>query len=216
MCGRYISPDQAAIERAFHIGGRSKYRFVRLADARPTNTIPIILQHDHQRELVSGRWGFIPTWWSKPKPPTLTFNARSEEAPIKPMWRQAWRSARCLMPAEGWYEWRDAVDEQTGEILLNPKTRKPLRKKYLVRPLRPGLIAFAALYSNRSDKDDAKVSTTIVTQASHGPVSWLHDRMPCVLPSDAWESWLDPEQNDPKAVTPMLQSCREDFEAIAA
>ena len=215
MCGSYISPEQSKIERAFHLSAPSRNLFSRQPDTRPTSTIPVIRHNSHAWELVPARWGFIPSWWSKPKPPSLTFNARCEEASVKPMWRQPWRSARCLIPAEGWYEWRDAVDEATGEVLMNPRTHTPLRKKYLVRPTHHEVIAFAGLYSDRSDKDDAEVSATIVTQASHGPVQWLHDRMPCVLPSEVWDTWLDPEHTKPEAVAQLLQSCREDFEAVA-
>lgn len=96
---------------------------------------------------------------------------------------------------------------------MHPRTHKLLRKKYLVRPLHREVIAFAGLYSGRSDMDDADVSATIVTRAAHDPVWWLHDRMPCILPSEAWDGWLDPEQKEAEVVAQLLKSCREDFKA---
>lgn len=77
---------------------------------------------------------------------------------------------------------RRGTDEQT------PRPHKLLRKKYRVHSLQQEVIAFAGLHSDRSDSKDAVVSATIVTQASHGPVQWLHDRMPCFLPSEVWDA----------------------------
>lgn len=207
MCGRYLSPEQAEIEQGFQLEGRTRHPFARRTEVRPSTTVPIVLQQGTARHLIPARWGFIPSWWARPRPPNLAFNVRCEEAPEKPMWREAWKSARCLIPAEGWYEWRDALDEQTGRVLTDPFIRKPLRKRYLVRPQHSGLIAFAGLYSNRSDQDDTEVSTTIVTRTARGSVGWLHDRMPCVLPRNAWASWLDPRLKNPVAVTRVLRTC---------
>lgn len=214
MCGRYVSPEAAAIEREYRIDRRSPHPLIRNADARPTNRIPIIFREPEGATVLAvARWGLVPTWWSKEKPPALTFNARSEQAASKPMWRDAWRHARCVIPAEGWYVWRDAVDAKTGEVLINPKTRKPLRKKYYVGPSVDGLIAFAGLYSPRAERDDCDVSATIVTGAARGPIAWLHDRMPCVLRPAAVDAWLDPGSTDPAAASALLADCREDFRA---
>ena len=67
----------------------------------------VLRAEDGQRELHPARWGLVPEWWQKPEPPALTFNARSEEAADKPTWRASLRSARCLMPARGWFEWNE-------------------------------------------------------------------------------------------------------------
>lgn len=120
MCGRYVSPETAAIERTWHIGRTNSNPFRRRYNVLPTTDVPIIRRAPDadELELTEARWGLIPNWWSKPKPPTSTINARSEEAASKPMWRQPYRNARCLIPAVGWYEWKpmDRTDPATGEV----------------------------------------------------------------------------------------------------
>src|ERR1700687_2694433 len=117
MCGRYVSPDQAAIERQWHIGRSNNEPFSRRFNVQPTTKVPM-LRRGHQSgklDLTLARWGFIPHWWKDAKPPKLAINARSEEAATKPMWRFAVRNGRCLLPAEGWFEWAEVerVDEET-------------------------------------------------------------------------------------------------------
>lgn len=82
--------------------------------------VPLLRMSGRSREieLRTGRWGLVPHWWKETKPPRSSFNARLEEAAAKPMWRDAFRRSRCLIPAEGWYEWqeRERVDQATGEV----------------------------------------------------------------------------------------------------
>src|ERR1700682_5522225 len=120
MCGRYVSPDVAAIERQWHIGRTNSNPFRGRFNVCPTDTIPILRTNRESGdiELTEARWGFVPSWWKQAKPPSSCFNARSEEAVSKPMWRQAYRHWRCLLPAVGWYEWQEAqrTEPATGEI----------------------------------------------------------------------------------------------------
>src|ERR1700682_1164850 len=103
MCGRYVSPDTAAIERAWHIGASNSNPFPRRFNVAPTMPVQVIRGHRDfgHPQLVEARWGFIPGWWKQPKPPGHCFNARSEEAASNPMWKYSFRNARCLIPAEG-------------------------------------------------------------------------------------------------------------------
>ena len=120
MCGRSVSPDPSAIERAWHIGRHNSNPFIRRFNVQPTTTAPFLKRHAEsgEWELITGRWGFIPHWWKESKPPKFAFNARLEEAASNPMWREPLRHSRCLIPAEGWYEWRERqrTDPATGEI----------------------------------------------------------------------------------------------------
>jgi putative SOS response-associated peptidase YedK len=115
MCGRYVSPDEAAIEREWRVGRRNSNPFPRRFNVSPTATVPIQRMSGRSREveLAAARWGFVPLWWKEARPPRTSFNARLEAAASKPMWRDAFRRARCLVPAEGWYEWqeRERVDQ---------------------------------------------------------------------------------------------------------
>src|SRR5260370_17115662 len=109
MCGGFVSPEEATIERYRHLGRRNNPNpFARRFNVFPTDTIPFLRlpSNSVELELAAGRWGLVPHWWKEAKPPKTTFNARLEEAAAKPMWRDAWARSRCLLPAEGWYEWQ--------------------------------------------------------------------------------------------------------------
>src|SRR5262245_57886642 len=109
MCGRYVAPDEADLERFWHLGqGHNPLRgIVARYNVAPTTQVPILFTKDGALELHLARWGLVPMWWSKDKPPPSTFNARIEEAATKPMWRQPLKDSRCLVPALGWYEWKE-------------------------------------------------------------------------------------------------------------
>src|ERR1700691_3541929 len=107
MCGRFVTPEEMAIERAWGLTsaqGAAKLRaaFAELLkpryDVRPTNQVILIRNSETQEiETADARWGLIPHWWKDEKPPNFTFNARIEEADAKPMWRDAFRRNRCLV-----------------------------------------------------------------------------------------------------------------------
>jgi putative SOS response-associated peptidase YedK len=148
-------------------------------------------------ELATGRWGLVPHWWKEAKPPKLSFNARLEEAADKPMWRDAFSRARCLVPAEGWYEWRalERVDPTTGEIV-------PAKQPYFIRRKDGAILCFAGLtaYWKNPKTGEALRSCAILTADAHGPLSEIHERAPVVLPPDAYEAWLDRRLTDPQRV----------------
>jgi putative SOS response-associated peptidase YedK len=163
----------------------------------PTAAVPMLrLGDDGTLEEVAARWGLIPFWWKAAKPPRLTFNARSEEAAIKPMWRHPASKARCLVPAIGWYEWKEGerVDPTTGEVT---KAKQP----YFIRLPDRGPIAFAGLMSRRTvDGDKSEFTCTILTRDAVGHAAAIHTRMPIALPKDAEATWLDPEMTDAASV----------------
>ncbi len=210
MCGRYVHPDSAAIERAWHVGRHNSDPFGASYNVFPTSSVPILrLERDTGGldrdagglELTRARWGFIPHWWKNAKSPQSTINARSEEAAAKPMWRDAWRRARCLIPASGWYEWREAdrVDPQTGGI-------KRYKQPYFMRRADGAPLCFAGLTAwwQPPEADTGVLSCAILTRAAAGRVAEVHDRMPVVLPDDAHAEWLDPELADAARVADFL------------
>jgi hypothetical protein len=107
MCGRYVSPEEAEIERFWHIGRHNSNPFGRRFNVAPTSIIPILRldRATGEIELTNARWGLIPSWWKEPKPPRTSHNTRFEEAATKPMWKVPLGKSRCLVPALGWYEW---------------------------------------------------------------------------------------------------------------
>ena len=194
MCGRYVSPDTAAIERAWHIGRHNNNPFRRRYNVLPTTQVPIIRRTPDadELELTEARWGLIPPWWSKPKPPTSTINARSEEAAGKPMWRFPYREARCLIPALGWYEWKpmERTDPATGEV-------NTYKQPFYLRVEREGPVCFAGLMSTWAPEGgEPRLTCAILTRAPSPSAAEVHDRMPVILPEAAHREWLDPELQD--------------------
>ncbi|HEV7431981.1 MAG TPA: SOS response-associated peptidase, partial [Steroidobacteraceae bacterium] len=178
MCGRFVSREQAAIEREYNI--KVLNPFERVYNAAPTMTLPVIRQKPgtsrEEREAIGMRWGLIPPWWSQPALPTSTINARSEEAATKPMWRGALRQTRCLVPALGWYEWHPT-----------PEGKVP----YFIHAPGNAGVSFAGLWSEwRNPAGEAQLSFAILTRAASPTLTSVHHRMPMVLAPAAWDGWL--------------------------
>jgi putative SOS response-associated peptidase YedK len=200
MCGRFVSPGERVLERAFDLGRRDDPNpFARRFNVCPTDTIPFLRMpsNSDRLELAAGRWGMVPHWWKAAKPPKTSFNARLEEAADKPMWRDAFSRARCLVPAEGWYEWQalERVDPATGEIV---KARQP----YFIRRKDGAIFCFAGLaaYWKNPQTGEALRSCAILTAPAAGPLAGIHERAPVVLPGDAQAAWLDRGLVDPQNV----------------
>ena len=210
MCGRYVSPDEAVVERMWHIGRDSSNPFAgltpfgRRCNVTPTTKVAVI-QRDRDKEqlvLTEARWGLIPHWWKEKTPPRFTINSRSEEAQTKPMWRGPYRKWRCLIPAEGWYEWPEkaGIDSTTGEItevgqphFIFKEDRQPF--------------CFAGLMSlwTPPTSEASILSCAILTQAAAPSVAPVHDRMPVILPEALFERWTDPALSDADQVSAMIR-----------
>ncbi len=143
----------------------------------PTDVCPIVLADQGARRLEHARWGLIPGWAKEPNIGARTINARSETAPQKPVFRRAWRSRRCLVPASGFYEWQ----------------RQGSRKQpFLIRPAAGGLMAFAGLWERwRAPSAERVWSFTILTTEPNRRIAALHDRMPVILPREQHSRWLE-------------------------
>jgi putative SOS response-associated peptidase YedK len=143
-------------------------------------------------ELVPLRWGFIPAWAKDPAIGNRLVNARSETAAEKPSFREAFRRRRCLIPADGFYEWK-----KTGGR----------KEPYYVRLRDGGLFSFAGLWERwRGDDGDAVETCTILTTDANGIVRPIHDRMPVIMDSADYGRWLDPRVQDPEAVKALLRT----------
>jgi putative SOS response-associated peptidase YedK len=199
MCGRFMTPEEATIERYWHLGRHNSGLVTRRFNVCPTDTIWFLRRHanSEELELAAGRWGLVPHWWKEAKPPKTSFNARLEEAAEKPMWRDAWARSRCLIPAEGWYEWQavERVDPATGEIR---KAKQP----HFIRRVDASLLCFAGLMAYRRDPetDEALRSCAIVTAPAGGALAQVHGRAPVVLPESEHAAWLDRKLTDAREV----------------
>lgn len=169
MCGRYVAPETAAIERQWRLAP-SGAAFERRFNVAPTADVPI-LRKDREGHLVlaPARWGLVPHWWSQARPPRFNHNARLEEAATKPMWRDALQRWRCLMPAVGWYEWRES-DKQP----------------YYFARADGRLAALAGLLAYK----DGQLTCAVLSTEAAGPLAGVHHRMPVAIDPGAEDDWL--------------------------
>jgi putative SOS response-associated peptidase YedK len=203
MCGRYVTPDEAAIERLWNLT-KGIPAFPRSWNVAPGATVPLLRLHRQTGELevVLARWGLIPHWWKDAKAPTRTFNARIEEAAAKPLWRDAMRRGRCVIPAEGWYEW-SLRSRPPGAV-----SRGPLKQPYFIRRPDGTPVGFAGLMAawKQPETGDWMMSCAILTMPAMGALKELHERMPAALPREAHETWLEPGLKEGTAAADLLRA----------
>jgi putative SOS response-associated peptidase YedK len=135
------------------------------------------------RELRAVRWGLVPSWAKDPSVGNRLLNARVESIADKPAFRSAARSRRCLVPADGWYEWQKKLDA-------------PGKQPFYMTPRDGSVLAFAGLYEVWGKGEDRLYTCTIITEPAVGALTDVHDRMPLVLPRERWAEWLDPARDD--------------------
>lgn len=190
MCGRFaILRQLEEIARLFE----ARIGFDRLDipnyNVAPTNEIPSVINHDG-RELVALRWGLIPAWAGKRDNPPQPINARAETVATNGMFRSAFRSRRCLVPADGFYEWS------------GPKGN---RQPHFIRRKDGAPLAMAGIWEEaRLSDDDVVRSCAIITTDANSVIAELHNRMPVILETDAWDVWLDPETADTDELQSLL------------
>ena len=164
----------------------------------PTDPAAVVVERmDGRRAVVPFRWGLIPHWAADATIAARTINARAETVASLPAFRESFRRRRCLVPADGFYEWTT----KTGS-----DGRRATRTPFLIRrPDRQPLV-FAGLWSSwRSPTTgESRRTFAIVTRASNDAIRPLHDRMPVVVPTEDWGTWLATEDADPVALQVLL------------
>jgi putative SOS response-associated peptidase YedK len=176
MCGRYaITSAPEAIRALF--GFAEQPSFPPRYNVAPTQPIPVVRLAEGRHSFALVRWGFIPSWVKDPRTVSLLINARGETVLDKPAFRNAMRRRRCLVPADGFYEW---------------KADGGRKRPYFIRPMAGGPIAFAGLWEYWMGPNGEEVETAcIVTTAANRTLRHLHDRMPVVIAPEAFDLWLD-------------------------
>jgi putative SOS response-associated peptidase YedK len=156
---------------------------------------------DPSRRLVTLQWGLVPFWAKDPKVGARMINARIETAGEKPAFREAFLKRRCLLPADGFYEWY--TPENSGP--------KPRKQPFFIRRRGGGTLAMAGLYefwrNPDAPRDDPSAwlrTCTVLTTTATDAVGHIHDRQPLFVPADAYAAWLDPETTDTAALTELL------------
>lgn len=197
MCGRYTITRQAGLVEDLEaaIGGQLsldpgvatnvwwKPRF----NVAPTQDAPVVTLRDGVRTLEMMRWGMVPFWAAKEgaaRPP-LMINARVESIDSKRVFRDALQRKRCLVPADGFFEWKVTGQKTKGK-------GKPTKQPMWIHPADRNVFAFAGLWARAKLPAGELHSFTIITGPPNDLVGPIHDRMPVVLPREAWNAWLDP------------------------
>jgi putative SOS response-associated peptidase YedK len=179
MCGRYTlsTPDPAAIRDRFGIGESIEVR-QRFNVAPGDDVLAVTTDREGAPRGDVLRWGLVPTWAKSPDTGLKMINARLETVTERPAYRRAYERFRCLIVADGFYEWQ-------------PQPSGPKQPFHITRQ-DGGLFAFAGLWSIWYGDDDAKLRTcTILTRAANSAIAGLHDRMPVILDPSAEPAWLD-------------------------
>jgi putative SOS response-associated peptidase YedK len=202
MCGRFVLiTDLSVIAKEFDIPGVSIH-FSPSRNVSPGQHIPAIVKVDRQNFLKSFLWGLIPFWAKDPSVGAKMINARAETIAQKPSFKNAFAKRRCLIPADGFYEWK-------------PEGKKKIPYYFSLKNEEP--FVFAGLYERWIAPDQKPVDTcTIVTTQANAVVGPIHDRMPVIVPEDAHRLWLDGDIQDAARLQDILKpypagemACRE-------
>jgi putative SOS response-associated peptidase YedK len=193
MCGRYrLSRRKQILEERFDTAPWDEDWSPRFNIA-PTEQVPVIRQHPKEpvRQLSMMKWGLIPNWVRDPSFATGTINAKSETAAAKPAFRDPLKYRRCLIPADGFYEWkRTATSKQPFCFEVNDGE----------------LFAFAGLWDGWKNAEGQLIkSCSILTTTPNAVTSAIHDRMPVILHPDNYELWLDPRMTNVQVVSELLK-----------
>ena len=176
MCGRYTLKTPAGrLAEEFGVGG-SLPELPPNYNVAPTQQVATVLAENGSRRLEMLRWGLIPPWADDPQIGSRMINARSETAPEKPSFRRAFRERRCLIPADGFYEWK-RMNGGKQPYYIHMEGGRPF--------------AFAGLWESW-DREGEIRSCTILTTGANSLVGEIHDRMPVIVAPDAYDVWLDP------------------------
>jgi len=196
MCGRFIlESDTEAVIRQFELDELPELELEPRYNIAPTQPVPAVRADRHsgdgKRRLVMLRWGLVPRWADDPSIGNRMINARSESAHQKNAFKAAMKYRRCLIPANGFYEWQK-----------RPGGKQP----YFIGFPERVLFALAGLWEHWQDADGNELETcTILTTDANAALRSLHDRMPVILPEGHYDRWLDPEQTDPESLLDLLR-----------
>lgn len=201
MCGRYsLSASPEEVRALF--GYPEQPNFPPRYNIAPTQPIAIVRHDNGARHFALARWGLIPGWVKDPDDFPLMINARSETAHLKPAFRGSMRHHRCLIPANGFYEWRRGPDNR--------------KQPYWITPKAGGLVGFAGLWCDWLGADGSELDTAaFLTTQANATLAPIHHRMPVVIQPGDFDRWLDTSNVTVKEAMTMLRPAQEDlFEAI--
>lgn len=210
MCGRYVAKSEAKdLVEYFALDRTPEQALAPDYNVAPTKQVYVVVDRTKDdaaaaaRSLEVARWGLVPSWATDPSIGSRMINARAETLAEKPAFRKAFAKRRCLLPADGYYEWYTPTepDAPVG------KAGKPVKQPFFIHPADGSPLAMAGLYewwrdSTRPEGDSAAwlLSCTVITTAAVDELGRIHDRMPMTVARQNWSTWLDPQADDARAL----------------
>jgi putative SOS response-associated peptidase YedK len=202
MCGRYVSATPAQqLAEEFHVDAIKADDLPAKYNVAPTDQVyAVALSREGVRQLGTFKWGLVPSWAKDPSVGSRMINARAETVSEKPAFRKLLQKRRCILPADGFYEWQRLGDPE--------QTRKPRKQPFFIRRRDGKPMALAGLWEVWKERDNPDAewlrSATIITGEPNELVGRIHDRMPVILPEEVWDIWLDPTNDDVDKLTALL------------
>lgn len=196
MCGRFeLHSAFEIIAKLFGLTGGS-FTMPAGFNIAPGQDIAIIVNEGGGNRLAACRWGFVPSWGKDLKDGYKMINARAETVAEKPSFRQAFRYTRCLVVADGFYEWKNEGGKKLP-FYIHRRDGKPF--------------GMAGLYNHWTSPEGEQVCTsTIITTDANEALAPIHDRMPVIIAQDAAALWLDPAVHEKEKLLPVLKPCPDD------
>ena len=177
MCGRFVleTPLKATAE-IFNAQMAESLVTVPNFNICPSENISVLVSNSGKRKLGQMRWGFVPHWCKSVADGPLLFNARAETLAEKPAFRDACRKRRCLIPADGFYEWEKKVGSKSKPFYVRRSDRQQM--------------IFAGIWQFSDDREDRIPTCTIITVPASEQISGIHNRMPLLIDPSDWAGWL--------------------------
>lgn len=195
MCGRMAITDPDRVVRRFSPDDiRTPIEKPRY-NLAPSQMVPAMIEKDGQRILGELKWGLVPPWAKEVSIGNRMINARAETVHEKPAYRAAYKRRRCIIPADGFYEWKRSEDGRQP-YFIGMKEREPF--------------AIAGLYEIWSGGGERLATCTLITTTPNALMAPIHDRMPVILEEKDWGTWLAPGDEDAEARQDLLKPCAPD------
>lgn len=184
MCGRYAAArDAVEVADWFEVEELPASDLTLRYNVTPTSEAYIVVDTDGVRSLQVARWGLVPSWSKDASRASRMINARSETVAEKPAFRSAFRRRRCLVPADGYYEWQSQVE-------------RGLKQPFYIHRSDCGQLAFAGLFEDWKGPHGPMRTFCLLTKDAVESLSSIHDRMPVIVQPKDWRQWLDPASTD--------------------
>jgi putative SOS response-associated peptidase YedK len=194
MCGRYATTRSSAdLTALFEAIDETDGALAPDYNVAPTDPVPIVRMSRRLdgRVLSVARWGLVPSWVTDPKVGARMINARAETVAGSTAYAASFARRRCLVPADGWYEWVRAG-----------RARRP----YFMTSGDGSALVFAGLWTVWGSGDQRRLTCSVITSAAVGDLALVHDRMPLLLPRERWAAWLGAAAEDPALLAPTPES----------